>query len=217
MLLGFTGKVKCRLNPLSRMLKENRHSAPNNCAGDWWFITHQGRGGFFDGRPSSLLPVKWVDGWPIPGEVDANTGAGTLNWSGKKPINGFPVQVPQSSDAFDSATLAPQWERNYQPRADKWSLTERPGWPSGVIPPTFCCVTVPATPPGWLRLHAFKPIRIGDFFKAGNTLTQRVMGYEGGEVILKLDASKMADGQTAGLCVFWKPAVPQSGRSAKFN
>jgi beta-xylosidase len=181
--------------PPNRDREPNQGGLVQTEAGDWWFITHQGRGGFFDGRPSSLLPVKWVDGWPIPGEVDTNTGAGTLNWSGKKPINGFPVQVPQSSDEFSSATLAPQWEWNFQPRADKWSLTERPGW---------------------LRLHAFKPIRRGDFFKAGNTLTQRVMGYAGGEVILKLDASKMADGQTAGLCVFWKPVamfgvVQQSG------
>ena len=113
-------------------------------AGDWWFITHQGRGesgadyaharrsdadaatsrvfnqtGTFDGRPSLLLPVKWIDGWPIPGLADAN-GAGTITWSAKKPVNGFPVQVPQSDDEFSSPTLAPQWEWNYQPRADKW-------------------------------------------------------------------------------------------------
>ncbi|MBC8096228.1 MAG: beta-xylosidase, partial [Akkermansiaceae bacterium] len=155
-------------------------------AGDWWFITHQGRGGFFEGRPCSLLPVKWVDGWPVPGVVDTNTGAGTINWTGRKPIDGFPTHVPQSSEEFDSAALGPQWEWNYQPRANKWSLTERPGW---------------------LRLHAFKPLQRGEFFKAGNTLTQRVMGYEGGEVVLKMDVTSMADGQTAGLCAFWKPAA----------
>ena len=49
-------------------------------------------------------------------------------------------------------TLKPQWEWNYQPRSEKWSLTERPGW---------------------LRLHAFKPLQTGNFKKAGNTLTQR--------------------------------------------
>ena len=101
----------------------------------------------------------------------------------KKTINGFPIQVPQSDDEFSTPTLMPQWEWNYQPRAEKWSLTERPGW---------------------LRLHAFKPLQPGDFFKAGNTLTQRIMGTGGGEVMTKLDVAGMADGQTAGLCIFWK-------------
>ena len=153
-------------------------------AGDWWFITQQGRGenGTYDGRPSHLLPVTWTNGWPFPGLIDRN-GAGTILWSANKPINKFPIQVPQSDDDFSSPTLAPQWEWNYQPRADKWSLTERPGW---------------------LRLHAFQPLRPGDFFKAGNTLTQRIMGCGGGEVITKLDVTGMADGQMAGLCIFWK-------------
>ena len=153
-------------------------------AGDWWFITQQGRGenGTYDGRPAHLLPVTWTNGWPVPGLIDRN-GAGTILWSAKKPINGFPIQVPQSDDDFSTPTLALQWEWNYQPRADKWSLTERPGW---------------------LRLHAFKPRRPGDFFKAGNTLTQRIMGTGGGEVMTKLDVTGMADGQTAGLCFFWK-------------
>ena len=121
-------------------------------AGDWWFITQQGRGedGTYEGRPSHLLPVQWVDGWPVPGTIAAD-GAGTITWSVKKPIDGLPAQLPQTSDDFNSPTLAPQWEWNYQPRADKWSLTERPGW---------------------LRLHAFKPIVANDFTKAGNTLTR---------------------------------------------
>jgi beta-xylosidase len=153
-------------------------------AGDWWFITQQGRGenGTYDGRPAHLLPVMWTNGWPVPGLIDRN-GAGTILWSAKKPINGFPIQVPQSDDEFSTPTLAPQWEWNYQPRAGKWSLTEHPGW---------------------LRLHAFQPLRPGDFFKAGNTLTQRIMGCNGGEVLMKMDVAGMADGQTAGLCIFWK-------------
>jgi beta-xylosidase len=175
--------------------------------GDWWFITHQGRGergpeyaharrgdadaavprtmdvtGTYDGRPALLLPVKWVDGWPIPGLLDTN-GAGNIVWSAKKPVNGFPIQGLQSSDDFSAAKLAPQWEWNYQPRKDKWSLTARPGW---------------------LRLEAFAPLRKGDFFKAGNTLTQRLMGTEGGQVEVKLDAAGLADGQIAGLVFFWK-------------
>ncbi len=153
-------------------------------AGDWWFITHQGRGenGTYDGRPAHLLPVTWTNGWPIPGLIDRN-GAGTILWSAKKPIKGFPVQSLQSDDEFSTPILAPQWEWNYQPRAEKWSLTQRTGW---------------------LRLEAFAPLAKGDFFKAGNTLTQRIMGTDGGTVEVKLDASNMADGQIAGLVFFWK-------------
>jgi beta-xylosidase len=176
-------------------------------AGDWCFITQQGRGengaeyfharrgnadaalprsmdqtGTYDGRPSSLIPVKWADGWPMPGLIDKN-GAGNLVWTALKPVAGFPRQVPQSSDNFSAATLGPQWEWNYQPRSEKWSLTARPGW---------------------LRLEAFAPLVKGDFFKAGNTLTQRIMGTDGGTVQVKLDAAGMADGQIGGLVFFWK-------------
>jgi beta-xylosidase len=148
--------------------------------GSWWFITHQGQGGYFEGRPCSLLPVQWVDGWPV---VDAPTPRSVLVWRHRKPVDGFPVMIPQSSDEFSTALLGPQWEWNYQPRAEKWSLIERPGF---------------------LRLKAFPPLQKGNFFKAANTLTQRVMGYEGGEVTVKLDPSGMADGQVAGLTFFWK-------------
>lgn len=171
--------------------------------GDWWFITHQGRGenGTYDGRPSHLLPVQWIGGWPIPGLVEKN-GAGTITWTARKPVDGFPIQIPQGSDDFTSSVLAPQWEWNYQPRPGRWSLTERPGW---------------------LRLHALKPLRPGDFFKAADTLTQRVMGTEGGEVVVKMDVSGMSNGQKAGLSLFWKDAcqvgVTQTGgvRTVEFQ
>jgi hypothetical protein len=91
----------------------------------------------------------------MPGLIDKN-GAGNLVWTALKPVAGFPRQVPQSSDNFSAATLGPQWEWNYQPRSEKWSLTARPGW---------------------LRLGAFAPLVKGDFFKAGNTLTQRMVFF----------------------------------------
>lgn len=144
--------------------------------GDWWFVTHQGTGAY-EGRTMCLLPVTWRDGWPIIGEIGAD-GIGNMVWQAKKPITGFPVVLPQTSDEFDTPKLGAQWEWNYQPCADKWSLTERPGW---------------------LRLRAFKPIQRGNLLKAGNTLTQRLMGTGGGEVKIKLDVAGMTDGQAAGL------------------
>jgi beta-xylosidase len=146
-------------------------------AGDWWFVTHQGTGNY-EGRTLCLLPVFWRDGWPILGKPGPD-GVGNMVWSGKKPIAGFPITIPQTSDDFDSASLQPQWEWHYQPRQDKWSLTERHGW---------------------LRLHAFKPLQQGNLLKAGNTLTQRLMGTDDGDVTVKLDVSHLVDGEEADLC-----------------
>lgn len=150
-------------------------------SGAWYFYTHHGRGSW-EGRSNSLLPVTWVDGWPIIGEVGADR-IGHMVWSGKKPVGGTSRFTPQTSDEFDGKTLAPQWEWNYQPRSDKWSLTERAGW---------------------LRLRAFQPLEPDNFMKAGNTLTQRSFRTAHNEVTVKLELSRMKDGQKAGLCHFAK-------------
>jgi beta-xylosidase len=149
--------------------------------GKWFFFTHHGRGNW-EGRCASLLPVTWIDGWPVVGEIGPD-GLGKMVWSGKMPAQAQERLIPQTSDAFGGVTLAPQWEWNYQPRADRWSLTERPGW---------------------LRLHAFRPLEPGNLMKAGNTLTQRSFRTVDSEVVVELDLSGMADGQEAGLCHFSK-------------
>ncbi len=149
--------------------------------GKWYFFTHHGRGAW-EGRAASLLPVTWLDGWPIVGEV-GDDGMGRMVWSGKMPATGLPVITPQASDEFAAPNLPPQWEWNYQPRADRWSLGERPGF---------------------LRLHAFQPLRPGEVMAAGNTLTQRTMRTKDNVVTVLLDLVGMADGQVAGLCHFAK-------------
>jgi len=157
-------------------------------AGGWYWFTHHGTGDW-EGRCASLLPVTWVEGWPILGRVGAD-GIGTMVWSGPKPVPGPPGPGLQTDDEFDGPALAPQWEWNYQPRADRWSLTERPGW---------------------LRLHAFPPLAPDTLLKAGNTLTQRSLRTRTNVVILKLDLTGMADGQVAGLCHFAAPHYSAMG------
>jgi len=147
--------------------------------GNWHFFTHHGSKSW-EGRCASLLPVTWTDGWPILGRAGED-GIGNMVWSGRKPVQGTPIVTPQSSDEFEATRMRPQWEWNHQPRADRWSLTERPGW---------------------LRLHAFKPLRPDDLLKAGNTLTQRSFRTGTNEVVLKFDLGGLADGQKAGLCHF---------------
>ena len=150
--------------------------------GDWYFLTHHGSGDW-SGRVLSLLPVTWVDGWPIIGKVEKDT-IGSMVWSGAMPVKNTEIMKPQTSDEFSESTLSPQWEWNYQPRSSKWSLRQRRGW---------------------LRLYAFKAIGSGNLLKAGNTLTQRTYRTSINEVIVKMDIGKMADGQQAGISHFGSP------------
>ena len=144
--------------------------------GRWQFFTHQGRGDW-EGRAACLLPVTWTDGWPILGSVGPD-GIGRMVWHAPKPVAGFPRTQIWADDDFSRKTLKPQWEWNHQPRPEKWSLTERPGF---------------------LRLHASRPLIAGDFKKAGNTLTQRSSRTPQNQVTVKLDLAGLADGQEAGL------------------
>ena len=149
----------------------------------WYFLTHHGSGDW-EGRPASLLPVTWINNWPVIGKIDRDS-IGEMVWSGKKPINTNKKLSIQTNDEFQSAELNVQWEWNHQPRADKWSLTERKGY---------------------LRLHAFKPIdpekKERQILGAGNTITQRSMRTPSSIVTVKMDIDNMADGQCAGLTHF---------------
>lgn len=148
--------------------------------GKWHFYTHHGQGGHWEGRIDSLLSVTWVDGWPIIGDVGAD-GIGNMQRGGPMPVKGTRVATIQTDDEFNEASLAPQWEWNYQPRTGKWSLSEHPGF---------------------LRLHAFLPLQTDQLQKAGDTVTQRSMRTAENTVTIKLDLSGMTDGTSAGLCHF---------------
>jgi len=157
-------------------MEPNQGGLVQTQTGDWYFFTHHGTGQW-EGRAASLLPVTWIDGWPVIGAPDAD-GIGTMVWSGRKPVQGMPVVFPQGSDEFDVATLAQFWEWNYQPRAEKWSLEEQPGF---------------------LRLHAYRGLDGDNLLKVGNVLTQRSVRAANSEVVVRLEVDGMADGQHAGL------------------
>lgn len=161
------------------VMEPNQGGLVETQTGDWYFFTHHGTGAW-EGRAASLLPVTWVEGWPVLGSPDAK-GIGNFVWSGKIPVAGTTVLTPQTSDEFSSPILAPQWEWNYQPRAEKWSLNGHAGF---------------------LRLHAFKPLKPDDLRTAGNTLTQRALRTDHNIVTVALDLTGMADGQVAGLTHF---------------
>lgn len=147
--------------------------------GKWYFLTHHGTGDW-SGRIMSLLPVTWIDGWPIIGTVLPDT-IGSMSWGGEMPFQDNDRFNMQRSDDFDNAVISEQWEWNYQPRVEMFSLVERKGW---------------------LRLKAFKPLVENELLQAGNTLTQRSFRTFRNEVIIKMDISGMVDGQKCGLCHF---------------
>ena len=160
--------------------------------GKWFFLTHHGRQSW-EGRAMSLLPVTWRDGWPMIGDPDPKR-AGAMVWHWPKPI---PSKRPADmglSDDFAKPVLQPQWEWNHQPRADHWSLTERPGW---------------------LRLRARPQLVAGDLRRTGNVLGQRSFRTTANSVTVRLDLARMADGQHAGLAhvstAFAALGVVQSG------
>jgi beta-xylosidase len=146
----------------------------------WFFLSHQGAG-YTNGRPVSLFPVTWTSNWPMAGVDDNNDGIGEPVWNVAKPILGQPVVFPQGSDEFTDTVLNPQWQWNYQPRPDKWSLTAHPGF---------------------LRLSAFRPLTSGSFFTAGNTIGQRYMKGDTVQADIKMLISGMVTGEEAGLCHF---------------
>jgi beta-xylosidase len=144
-----------------------------------WFWMGQFNRVDSDGRTPNLLPVTWVDDWPVVGAHPSGR-QGSMAWQLPKPVLGQPISVPQGSDSFDVPKLSPQWIWNHQPRDGMWSLTERPGY---------------------LRLHAFRPARPG-FFGAADTLNQRHPRSNASVVTIKIDVSGFANGQEGGLAHF---------------
>jgi len=128
---GIEGRTQGNGDPLRLWYAEKQFNEPNRGGlvqtekGGWYFLTHHGTGAW-EGRCDSLVPVTWIDAWPIIGQPD-DKGIGHFVWLGKKPVDNTPIVTPQTSDEFNETNLPPQWEWNCQPRDDKWSLTERPG------------------------------------------------------------------------------------------
>ena len=176
---GFSAAQERQLNYADYDLHEpNQGGIIEGEPGKWYFFTHHGRGDW-GGRLGTLLPVTWIDEWPIIGNVDEN-GIGHMQWNVEKPNLPKSKSDFTASEQFKGKKIKPHFQWNYQPREDFYSLTERKGW---------------------LRLKAFRPVESGNIMKAGNTLAYRVIQFEGSAEI-KLDISAMADGQIAGICHF---------------
>ena len=144
-----------------------------------WFWMGQFTRDYACGRPPHLLPVTWIDDWPVIG-VDIKGKEGQMAWQLPKPIQGYSPTLPQGSDNFDNDELHPQWMWNHVPDSSKWSLTERPGY---------------------LRLFSSSTNGRG-FFKTPNTINQRYMRSDSAVVTIRMEITGMNNCQKAGLAHF---------------
>lgn len=130
------------------------------------------------GRIPYLVPVKWVDGWPVLG-VDGKVPE-TLDL----PVNKSLITGIVNSDEFirkkNEPALPLFWQWNHNPDNSLWSVMERKSF---------------------IRL---KTGRVDtSFLTARNTLTQRTIGpVSTGST--SLDITYMKDGDFAGLCLLQK-------------
>jgi beta-xylosidase len=76
--------------------------------GSSWFVHFQDADAY--GRITHLQPAKWVDDWCKIGVDINNDKVGEPDSEYKKPIDGYPAQVPVDDDDFDGDKLGLQWQ-----------------------------------------------------------------------------------------------------------
>jgi len=143
--------------------------------GEWYAYLFQDHGAV--GRTPFLVPMKWVDGWPVLGEN--GKAPETLNIPAKLGVSGI-----VASDEFNrkpgDRPLPLVWQWNHNPDNANWSLTAHPGS---------------------LRLTTGRVDP--ELTQARNTLTQRTFGPES-SATTAIDVTHMNDGDYAGLVAFQK-------------
>ena len=97
-------------------------------SGEDWFIHFQDRYAY--GRIVHLQPMRWDDDWPVIGVDGDNNGIGEPAASCKKPDVGkiFQMEVPQTTDEFNSPSLGLQWQWEGNGHTNWMSLDARTGW-----------------------------------------------------------------------------------------
>jgi beta-xylosidase len=140
--------------------------------GNWYGLIFQDRGGV--GRVPLLMPVRWVDGWPMLGDEN---GQVPLTWEVPLKPHDTGKRIVESDD-FSCDNLKNNWQWNHNPVNSAWSLTERKGF---------------------IRLKTSRVV--DNLYLAPNTLTQRMEGPLCSGVVC-LDVSKMKDGDVAGFSAF---------------
>ena len=147
--------------------------APN---GAWYSYLFRDYGSV--GRIPYLVPVKWVDGWPVLGINGKVTD--TLDLPTSKGLIPGIVASDDFTRKKGERALPLVWQWNHNPDNSLWSVTARKGY---------------------LRLTTGRIDT--NFLTARNSLTQRTIGPVCSGTVL-LDISKMKDGDFAGLGLLQK-------------
>jgi len=138
--------------------------------GQWWALFMQDFHSI--GRTVCLMPMTWVDGWPMVG-LEGNLGRAPRTWLKPNASSKVTPHAPYDrSENFDGKQLGRVWQWNHNPDDKLWSLKG-----------------------GRLRLNAMPAEQL---MWARNTLTQRVIGPQSVTTV-ELFAKGMKDGDVCGL------------------
>ncbi len=146
--------------------------------GSWWALFMMDFHSI--GRTVCLMPMTWVDGWPMVG-FENNYGRAPRTWFKPGTQNGIYTDGTQSekphgpyvrSENFDGKQLGRVWQWNHNPEEKMWSLKG-----------------------GKLRLNSMPAEQL---MWARNTLTQRVIGPQSITTV-ELSVKGLKDGDVAGL------------------
>ncbi|MBN2213261.1 MAG: glycoside hydrolase 43 family protein [Bacteroidales bacterium] len=144
--------------------------------GDWYAYLFRDFGSV--GRIPYLVPVKWEDGWPVPG-INGKVPE-KLNLPASNGLIPGVVASDEFNHKKDEPALPLVWQWNHNPDNELWSVAQRKGY---------------------LRLTTGRTDTA--FLLARNTLTQRTIGPEcSGST--SIDATGMKDGDFAGLVLLQK-------------
>ncbi|ACE86277.1 glycoside hydrolase family 43 protein [Cellvibrio japonicus] len=91
-----------------------------------WFFHFQDKGVY--GRILHLQPMRWENDWPLIGQNINTQGVGEPVARHRKPVQGFPQQVPATRDEFDTPELGLQWQWNANWKPEWYSLSANPGY-----------------------------------------------------------------------------------------
>jgi beta-xylosidase len=148
--------------------------------GEWWTMLFADRGAH--GRLPYLLPVTWVDEWPVIGNNNKVMETCTKPNVGAE----YGKTYLATNDVFRDYKLAPQWGWNHNSDKTKWSLTDRAGY---------------------LRLYTANVT--DNPYQAHNTVTQRMFRFHSSPnesyATIGVDISGMKEGDVVGLGVFQDP------------
>jgi beta-xylosidase len=141
-----------------------------------WFLHFQDKKAY--GRVVHLQPMRWADGWPVIGGAGPDPGIGQPVMTHAKPVAGFPVKAPATSDEFDGPGLGLQWQWNANSDPRWYSLAERPGM---------------------LRLHTQAALDAAGYVRAAPSILSQKLPAPGFVVNTRIELNDPADGDRAGL------------------